>query len=233
MFLFAAKKSVLRDILCSLVALCLAAQGAVAQTPIKVTSYSYDGKTLSGKITLYNYAYAKTVTINYADLAASWSYSCAATYSTGPDSSNYEYWVFGCSIGSAGISQFYATYVAAGTTYYDNNGGYGVNYKVTQPTATTTVKPVTTTITTNVIGTTTANTPRTTTTILPGTKPVAFSSDISNWLAVAVTQAQSYLLANIHPSGTLAGVVVAAPKVQPSSQNYFFHWIRDASLVMD
>ncbi|MCO4753492.1 MAG: glycoside hydrolase family 15 protein [Bacteriovoracaceae bacterium] len=38
------------------------------------------------------------------------------------------------------------------------------------------------------------------------------------------------LLNNIHPSGTEKGVVVASPsKSQP---NYFYHWVRDAALVM-
>ena len=38
------------------------------------------------------------------------------------------------------------------------------------------------------------------------------------------------LLKNIHPNGTARGVVVASPsKAEP---NYFYHWVRDAALVM-
>ncbi len=39
------------------------------------------------------------------------------------------------------------------------------------------------------------------------------------------------LAANISPVGTFPGVVIAAPSKQ--NPNYFFHWVRDASLVMD
>ncbi|KXS17801.1 glycoside hydrolase family 15 protein [Gonapodya prolifera JEL478] len=205
---------------------------ADAQTPVKVTGYGYIGNVLYGNITVYNYAYTKTVTVNYADLASSWSYTCAASYSSGPNSANYEFWVFSCNVGSAGVSQFYISYVTNGNTYYDNNGGYGVNYKVTQPTTTTTRASSSPTNTASASPTATASAappppPP------PGSKPIGFSQDITTWLTAAVPNAQSYLLANINAAGTLAGVVVAAPKAQPTSQNYFFHWIRDASLVMD
>lgn len=40
-----------------------------------------------------------------------------------------------------------------------------------------------------------------------------------------------YLLANISPAGTVKGTVVASPS--RSNPDYFYHWIRDAALVMD
>ncbi len=40
-----------------------------------------------------------------------------------------------------------------------------------------------------------------------------------------------YLLDNISPAGTAKGVVVASPS--RANPDYYFHWIRDASLVMD
>ena len=40
-----------------------------------------------------------------------------------------------------------------------------------------------------------------------------------------------YLLDNINPAGTMKGTVVASPsKADP---NYFYHWVRDAALVMN
>ena len=39
------------------------------------------------------------------------------------------------------------------------------------------------------------------------------------------------LLDNIHPAGTVSGVVVASPS--KANPNYFFHWVRDAALVMN
>ncbi|KAI9356511.1 glucoamylase glam [Zopfochytrium polystomum] len=208
-----------------------------AANEVKVTSYAYDGAKLTGNIKLSNIAYQKSVAVNYADLAQKWGYSCPASYNNGPDSTNYEYWTFSCSIGSAGISQFYVQYNVSGTSYYDNNGGYGVNYQVTQPStsssksssATTTSTP-TTTATTKTTTTSTTSAPTSTYT---GGPIATLSSDISSWLAAASAADREFLLANIHPAGTIPGIVVAAVKTQPSGQNYFYHWIRDASLVME
>ncbi|KAJ1561732.1 glycoside hydrolase 15 protein [Cladochytrium tenue] len=188
-------------------------------TEVQVTSYTYSNSVLSGTITLYNNAYSKTVTVNYDDLSGSWSYSCAAAYSSGPNSTNYEFWTFSCPIGSAGISQFYVAYTVSGTTYYDNNGGYGVNYKVTTSSTTSTS---TTSSSTSATGTTTTSTSSTSSVSSSTATPTGlygFGSDISTWLVSAIPTAQTLMLANIHPTGTSAGVVVAAPSVQPISQN--------------
>ncbi|KAJ3209087.1 glycoside hydrolase 15 protein [Dinochytrium kinnereticum] len=61
-----------------------------------------------------------------------------------------------------------------------------------------------------------------------------FASDITSWFSAALPSLKNYLFKNISPPGAITGVVVAAPRIQTTtSQNYFFHWIRDASLVMD
>ena len=40
-----------------------------------------------------------------------------------------------------------------------------------------------------------------------------------------------YLMDNIHPAGTAKGIVVASPS--KSHPDYFYHWVRDAALVMN
>ncbi|KAI8844891.1 Six-hairpin glycosidase-like protein [Chytridium lagenaria] len=82
----------------------------------------------------------------------------------------------------------------------------------------------------------TSTPPTTTVSRLPSPLPrrgSGFASDITTWFTQAVPSLKRYLFNNISPAGTLKGMVVAAPKVQTSNQFYFFHWIRDASLVMD
>ncbi|KAJ3195970.1 glycoside hydrolase 15 protein [Irineochytrium annulatum] len=57
-----------------------------------------------------------------------------------------------------------------------------------------------------------------------------FANDITDWLRGAIPAAVRNLRSNIHPANTNPGVVVAA---SPGNvNNYFFHWIRDSSLVM-
>ncbi|KAI8835942.1 Six-hairpin glycosidase-like protein [Chytridium lagenaria] len=65
--------------------------------------------------------------------------------------------------------------------------------------------------------------------------PIAggLAADITSWFAAALPSIKQYLYKNISPAETIRGVVVAAPKIQAGQQSYFFHWIRDASLVMD
>ncbi|KAF1330242.1 Glycoside hydrolase family 15 carbohydrate-binding module family 21 protein, partial [Globisporangium splendens] len=197
----------------------VAAVCTVAQE-VKVNSYTYANSNLSGTVTLQNLAYAKVVNIIYANTAQTWGNTCAAGYTSGPDSSNKEIWSFNCAIGSAGISQFYVEYKVNGNTYYDNNGGYGKNYQVTPSTTPT---PTT--------ATPTSGTP----TSSPVPAPAAgFQTDITTYLATALPSLKSFLLANISPknvNGALAGSIIAA--TPGGANNYVFHWIRDAGLVMD
>ena len=53
----------------------------------------------------------------------------------------------------------------------------------------------------------------------------------NSWLVEERPIALQRLLSNIHPAGTLPGTVVASP--QRRDPDYFFHWTRDAGLVMD
>ncbi len=55
--------------------------------------------------------------------------------------------------------------------------------------------------------------------------------DLNTWVRNAEPGMLHNLLNNISPAGTLPGTVIASPSKQ--SPNYFFHWIRDAALVMD
>ncbi|KAI8849903.1 Six-hairpin glycosidase-like protein [Chytridium lagenaria] len=63
--------------------------------------------------------------------------------------------------------------------------------------------------------------------------PGGLAADITSWFAAALPSIKQYLYNNISPAETIKGVVVAAPKIQAGQQSYFFHWIRDAALVMD
>jgi glucoamylase len=59
--------------------------------------------------------------------------------------------------------------------------------------------------------------------------------DVTQWLKERVPTSETYLLRNISPDlpGHKKGVVLAAPWVVPGVQDYRFHWIRDAALVMN
>jgi glucoamylase len=51
-----------------------------------------------------------------------------------------------------------------------------------------------------------------------------------NAKSISYDTSLKYLLKNISPEGTKKGVVVASPS--RSNPNYFYHWVRDAALVM-
>lgn len=55
--------------------------------------------------------------------------------------------------------------------------------------------------------------------------------DLDTWVRNSQPIMLRNLLANISPAGTLPGTVIASPSRH--NPNYYFHWIRDASLVMD
>ncbi len=60
----------------------------------------------------------------------------------------------------------------------------------------------------------------------------AFNSiKLDDWLAYEEPIALKNLLRNISAPGTSKGVVLASPS--QTSPNYFFHWVRDAGIVMD
>src|SRR5688500_10336164 len=51
------------------------------------------------------------------------------------------------------------------------------------------------------------------------------------WLNKSETKSLELMLKNISPDGAAKGAVVASPS--KDNPNYFFHWIRDAALIMD
>jgi glucoamylase len=66
-------------------------------------------------------------------------------------------------------------------------------------------------------------------------RAVANSPDVSNWLTQRVPSAETNMEKNLSPDlpGYKKGFVVAAPWVVPGVQNYRYHWVRDAALVMN
>ncbi|KAJ3388767.1 glycoside hydrolase 15 protein [Entophlyctis sp. JEL0112] len=179
---------------------------AASSTPVQVENYAYDGSTFSGTIWVENIAYTKVVQVFYSTAASVWSTSqvISAAYQAA-NSNGYETWTFSGAVAS--ISEFYVEYQVSGSTYYDNNNSN--NYAVSTPPATPTC----------------SGTPMAAVTS-------GFQSDITAYFAAGVPLFTQYMMSNIHPSGTSAGIVVAAPQ-NATANNYFYHWIRDSSLVMD
>lgn len=56
------------------------------------------------------------------------------------------------------------------------------------------------------------------------------SVDYEAWIASQAQQSIVRMMANIHPAGTAAGVVIASP--QRDTPNYYYFWVRDAALTM-
>ena len=57
------------------------------------------------------------------------------------------------------------------------------------------------------------------------------SMSLEDWISWEKGVAAQKMRANIEPAGTHRGAVVASP--QRENPDYYFHWIRDAALVMD
>ncbi|KAJ0401410.1 hypothetical protein ATCC90586_009986 [Pythium insidiosum] len=197
----------------SVLALTSLAAISVAAQEVKVSTYGFDGTTLTGAINVQNLAFQKVVNVIYANKNHQWGSSCGAVYKSGPDASNKEVWSFSCPIGAAGVSEFFVEYKANGNTFYDNNGGAGINYPVGSPTAPTTAPP----------------------TAPPTPVPNAgFQADINAYFSSGVPTFKQLLLANISPKSiprALPGSIIAA--TASDANNYIYHWIRDAALVMD
>jgi glucoamylase len=70
--------------------------------------------------------------------------------------------------------------------------------------------------------------------VLPGSRGTttnAATKSFESWTLFQYERAQTGLLANISPDGAARGAVIASPS--RSYPDYFWHWIRDAALVMD
>ncbi|TYZ67930.1 hypothetical protein PybrP1_012470 [[Pythium] brassicae (nom. inval.)] len=213
----------------SVLTVVVVAAACAAAQEVKVNSYAFNGATLSGSVTVQNLAFTKVVNVIYANTAQTWGNTCVAGYTSGPDSSNKEIWSFNCPIAAAGVSQFYVEYKVNGNTYYDNNGGFGKNYQVTPVTTTPTPAPTLTP--------TKAPTPTPTSTSSGSPAPAptgGFQADVDAFLAAGLPSFKQFMLANISPknvAGALAGSIIAA--TPGGANNYIFHWIRDAGLVID
>ncbi|KAJ3113880.1 glycoside hydrolase 15 protein, partial [Phlyctochytrium bullatum] len=101
-----------------------------------VNSYSCRGSTLSGGVWIRDDAVDKKVTITVSDPSGkSWVYTAAADYSGnhwGYDNPRFQLWTWSKTLYGIGTgSQFYVRYEVLGNTYYDSNGGPGINYKIT------------------------------------------------------------------------------------------------------
>lgn len=182
---------------------------AVPTTQVQLNTYTYANKVFSGQIYVENLAYTKVVQVIWSDASNNWSGSSTnAAYYQSISGTNYEYWNFNTTIGSAGISQFYIAYQVNGNTYYDNNGGSGKNYVV----STTTTSPSKTT--TSATGSPTATPP----------------SGLSSWITSENAISNNIMYANIDTPGAAAGFIVASPST--SNPDYYYSWVRDSALTM-
>lgn len=65
---------------------------------------------------------------------------------------------------------------------------------------------------------------------LLGSLAITQETELDQWIRNTRPTIAKYLFDNISPWGTLPGTVVASPS--RSYPNYYYHWVRDASLVM-
>ncbi|MBY0517522.1 MAG: glycoside hydrolase family 15 protein [Bacteriovoracaceae bacterium] len=59
----------------------------------------------------------------------------------------------------------------------------------------------------------------------------AFAQNLEQWMTKQEAASWEKLLKNLSPADTKKGAVIASP--QRKDPDYFFHWVRDAALVMD
>ncbi|KAJ3133942.1 glycoside hydrolase 15 protein [Physocladia obscura] len=174
---------------------------------VQTEDYGYDGTTLSGTLWVQNIAYTKVVQVIYSTANGDWNNNgnvINAVYQA-PSTNGYETWTFSAAVSS--IAEFYVKYQVSGNTYYDNNNSQ--NYAVTAPPAPAACTGTPTHAVTSGI-----------------------QSDITAYFNAGVPSFTQYLFNNIHPAGTSPGIVVAAPE-NNTVNDYFYHWIRDSSLVMN
>ncbi len=67
--------------------------------------------------------------------------------------------------------------------------------------------------------------------VLLGFALIVGTVNAAAWMDDQASRSKAYLLDNIAPPGAAKGSVVASPSRQ--NPDYFYHWIRDAALVMD
>ncbi|MEZ4872710.1 MAG: glycoside hydrolase family 15 protein [Bdellovibrionales bacterium] len=62
-------------------------------------------------------------------------------------------------------------------------------------------------------------------------KSVSFAETLNPWMEKQYTTSINNLFKNMSPDGTRPGAVIASPSRQ--NPDYWFHWVRDAALVME
>ncbi|KAI9315487.1 glucoamylase glam [Dichotomocladium elegans] len=203
----------------------MAFAATVPKTQVKLEAYTYSDSIFSGRIFVQNIDYTKIVTVYWSDASNKWDsskYYTEAAYTHSIPGTNYEYWDFSATIGPSGIKQFYISYQVRGVTYYDNNGGYGVNYDVIS-------SPPTTSDATTIPTTTTSAIPSSTTTIPASTGVPSGNSTITVWADSQHKISWKAMLANINPPGSATGFIAAS--LSTSGPDYYYAWTRDAAMV--
>ncbi|ORY97458.1 glucoamylase A precursor [Syncephalastrum racemosum] len=203
----------------------------VPTTQVQLDYYTYSNNVLSGRIYVQNIAYSKVVKVIYSDASGNWNNNgntISASYVESISGTNYEYWDFSATIGTAGIKQFYLRYDVSGSTYYDNNGGDNNNYNVVATTSTTSSSTTTTTATTTTATKTTSTTSATATPTSSATFPSG-NSTITTWAKSQKDISWKTLLTSLNPSGTAKGFIAAS--LSTSNPDYYYAWTRDSALV--
>jgi glucoamylase len=67
--------------------------------------------------------------------------------------------------------------------------------------------------------------------VLSQARAHAWAGPLDSWIASETNLSTSYMLRNISPQGAARGAVIASP--QQDNPNYYYHWVRDASITMD
>ena len=57
------------------------------------------------------------------------------------------------------------------------------------------------------------------------------AAPLDGWIASETSLSTTYMMRNVSPPGAAAGSVIASPS--QSNPDYYYHWIRDASITMD
>ncbi|KAI9493573.1 glucoamylase precursor [Zychaea mexicana] len=204
----------------------------VPSVPIQLESYTYSENVFAGRIFVQNIAYTKEVNVFWSDASDDWNdngNSVAASYSESIADTNYEYWEFSTTIGSAGISQSYLRYDVSGSIYYDNNDSQNYDITETSTPTTTTAAPTSTTSTPTTTTDGGSTTTTTATSVPTSTGVPEGNATISEWASAQLDISWPNLMMNVNPSGAVTGSIVAS--LSTSNPDYFYIWTRDAAMV--
>ncbi|KAJ3408916.1 glycoside hydrolase 15 protein [Chytridiales sp. JEL 0842] len=171
---------------------------------VQTKSYHFDGRFLTGDVRVNNIAFNKQIIVNYADNNGRWV-ACPATYKYGPFNS-----AFGAS-DSFEVWNFYCDTQSRGAKeFYVEYTANGQKF-FDNPSGPGTNY-------------------RVTASPFPTTAVTGLQDDITTYFRAAGETLRANLFKDVSPPGA-PGAVIAAPR---NNQNdYYYHWIRDSSLVMD